>query len=256
MYTYIDEFAKKAGNGAFPNLQRADIVSGLKERMATPHSVDQSVASLCGPACLAFIILKHLPAMWAAYVMGLYDNGSAMLGKLRVQPSKGCRNVKLPPPNPDPKKRTTIHPVDWVGLASLRDSENANFEYNSPSDAFPGITTPGELEKWLKALKMADVREKTNFWFLKDMDDFKRAAILYAQGYAICLFVNDEILYGHRVGKLSVPNHWCVLNGNPILGRNSLITTQIFTWGKNRQVSVTEDVFLRGFYGYVAAKWA
>lgn len=256
MYTYINEFAKKPGNGKFPHLERADIVSGLKERMASPQSVQQSIASLCGPACLAFTVLKNLPAMWASYVMSLYDNGGAMLGRLHIQPSDGCRNVRLPRPAAKPENRTNIHPVDWVGLASLRDSENDNFEYNDPNDAFPGITTAGELADWFRALKMTDVRNETNYWYGKDMGDLKKAAILFAQGYSVALFVNGEVLLSHRRGFWSFPDHWCVLNGNPHLGGpNKVVSAPIFTWGKTRQVHVTEEIFFEGFYGYVAGKW-
>ena len=46
--------------------------------------------------------------------MDLYDKGQAQFGTLKVKPGDACRNY-------DPKK---IAPVDWVALASLRDSDN------------------------------------------------------------------------------------------------------------------------------------
>ena len=247
MSTYINEFKARTGNGKYPNIDRQLLVTQLYDRMARPASINQNLASLCGPACLAFAILKHSPAMYAAYIMSLYDTGSAQMHKLMIKPSDGCRNATL---------RGMIPEVDWVGLASLRDSENANFEYNDPSDAFPGITMPGGLEEWFKKLKFTEVREKTNLWFKKGMDDFKQAAKLFAQGHVVCLFVNDGVLYSRRTGLLSVPNHWCVLNSNPHFGKNDLISMEVFTWGKSRMVTVTADVFIGGFYGFVSGKWS
>lgn len=247
MYTYIEEFAKRPGNGKFPKISRAEVVTGLKERMAKPETVNQAVASLCGPACLAYVILKHLPEMYAAYIMSLYDTGSAKLGKLTVKPSDGCRSV-----NPTGK----VSAVDWVGLASLRDSENANWEYNSPDDQFAGITMPGGLEGWFKALGMTDIREETNLVFTKGTDNLKQAANLYAAGYSVCLFLWGSVITGKIPSVMSTPNHWAVLSRYPLFSSDDTISFQVFTWGAHYVVPpLKRQNFLKAYYGFVAGKW-
>jgi hypothetical protein len=247
MYTYINEFAKKAGNGKFPNIDRAEVVKGLKERMRSPETVNQDQASLCGPAALAYAILSHLPEMYAAYIMSLYDDGAAKLGKLMIRPSAGCRNATI---------GTDIPAVDWIGLASLRDSENANWEYNSPSDKFAGITMPGGMEDWFKALGFTDVREETNIVRTKGLDNFREAARLYAAGYTVCLFIWKDVLDGNRAGFFSTPNHWVVLSKYPSLTADRKVGFRVFTWGAHKLVGpMPQADFLKGYYGFLAGKW-
>ncbi len=247
MYTYIDEFEKKSGNGVFPNIDRKQLVADLKARMAKPSLVDQSYASLCGPACMAYIVLSKLPAAWAAYVMSLYDTGSAKLGRgMLVKPSEGCRNAK-----PGGK----ISGVDWVGLASLRDSENAVWEYNNPDDAFAGITMPGGLENWFKQMKWTGVKEETNLVRTKDADNLRDASRLFAQGHSICLFVWGDVVNGHKAGFFTTPNHWVVLTRMPQITKQS-VTLQVYTWGGLHNLNLSPEIFFAGYYGYVAGKWS
>lgn len=246
MYTYIDDFAKQTGNGKYPDCPRPDVVKDLKARMAKPSLVNQSMASLCGPACLSFIILSKLPAMYAAYVMSLYDGGSAKLGGLLVKPSDGCRNAKL---------GGKIAAVDWVGLASLRDSENSDFEYNDPDDAFPGITMPGGLEDWFKALKFGSVREETNLVRTKGADNLKEAGRLHAAGHSVCLLIWSDVLKGHRAGFISFADHWVVMTRQPSFNANKTVSFEVYTWGQTWPVNVSQDLFFRAYYGYVSGKF-
>ena len=75
-----------------------------------------------------------MPHLYTQYVIDLYRTGEARIGDLHVKPSAGCRAYQSP--------RDKIHPVDWIALASLRDSENSFLDYSSANDTAAGITIP------------------------------------------------------------------------------------------------------------------
>ena len=86
-----------------------------------------------------FSVLRKDPWLYVRYVISLYDNGHGALGDspgIWVKLGMDCKNFK-----PNGK----IPPVDWIVLASLRDSENDFIDYQDTSDKAAGITPPVTL---------------------------------------------------------------------------------------------------------------
>src|SRR6476620_4935644 len=100
----------------FPRIAESDIVAGLADRIQDPTQQHQGAAGLCGPAAFFYCVLNYKPELYVQYVIDLFTTGKARIGSLEVKPGAACR-VYQPP-------RGRIHPVDWVALASLRDSDN------------------------------------------------------------------------------------------------------------------------------------
>jgi hypothetical protein len=46
-----------------------------------------------------------------------------------------------------------------------------------------------------------------------------------------------------------------VLATQPLFNANKTLSMEVYTWGKSRMVTVTQDVFFRAYYGYVSGKW-
>src|SRR5690349_226344 len=91
------EWITELANGkeqAFPNISRADVVSGLRARIASPVKIDQANTSLCGAASLMYCLASRKPDVYAQYVAELYQTGKGRLGKLKVEPGKDCRAYK------------------------------------------------------------------------------------------------------------------------------------------------------------------
>jgi hypothetical protein len=59
--------------------------------------------------------------------------------------------------------------VDWVALASLRDSTNLFSDYQSHTNAAAGITLPGTLAGWFSASGFSQVENRTNLVFDSDL---------------------------------------------------------------------------------------
>lgn len=157
---------------AFPNIQRAEMVDGLKERLAKPSAISQRNTSLCGPASLMYNLARSKDAAYSQYVVDLYQTGTAKIGKLTIKPGNGCRNYGASAAN-------GIHPVDWVSLAGLRDSENDAIDYDSPSAKTGGITMPGDLLDWFKDAGFSKDKNETNLVWTKAIGDLTEAGAAY-----------------------------------------------------------------------------
>ncbi|MDR3213434.1 MAG: hypothetical protein LBT71_05900, partial [Azoarcus sp.] len=64
-----------------------------------------------------YCIARENPDAYGEYVLDLAMTGEGRIGNLVVKPGTDCRKA-----GPDAKN---IAPVDWVALASLRDTSNS-----------------------------------------------------------------------------------------------------------------------------------
>ena len=243
------EWVTELTNGkdqAWPNIKRAEMVSGLKARLAKPSVIDQANTSLCGPASLMYCLATAKDAVYAQYVVELYQTGKATLGKLTVQPGSSCKRYAA-------TAGDRIHPVDWVTLAGLRDSENDSFDYDTPSAEVGGITMPGDLIDWFKDSGFSKDTNKTNLVFNKWHEDLVEAGSKYLQGHSVCLFINANMLNSPKEGS-AFPDHWVVL-ASPVktVARTACAEFTIFTWGGTRDVSIRVEYLSKNFYGYISS---
>ena len=248
----LAEFSKKTSKGAFPNINRPEVVDGLKERLAPDGAVNisQQGSSLCGPASVMFCVARRDPEMYARYVMDLYDKGEAKFGSLTVTPGEICKNY-------DPKK---IAPVDWIALASLRDSENRYMNYATVENEAAGITMPKAVVKWFRAAGYSQLYESTQ-WFgsmVQNDHEIARAGTARLKGCDVCLFVNMKMLTS--MGSLTAtPDHWIVLLKPVRLDtKKREIALEVYSWGDiiklPLQGNAKLDDFLTNYYGYVSAR--
>jgi hypothetical protein len=269
----IQAFASRSGNAAFPNLglSRALFAQALIDRIRLPNLMDQGSASLCGPAVFLFAVLRKNPNVFAKYVIDLYETGQGKIGGLVVSPGIDCRSYR--------PAATAIAAVDWVALASLRDSSNLFSDYQTHTNEAAGITLPGTLAGWFSAAGFSQVENRTNLVFDSDLLTLLKAGQLYTSGAYVCLFIGANLLSGQPSGD-AFPDHWVALtsavqiDGAPTTHLISLgeklkydnavagkpVSFNVYTWGDASR-SVTKyraglkvKNLLSYFYGYVAAK--
>jgi hypothetical protein len=247
----VAAFAVRAGGGVFAHVQRGDVARGLSARLDQPSLISQEQSSLCGPAALVFNLATHDPLAYARYVVDLYERGTADVRRLHVKAGGDLRAY-------DPTGK--IDPADWIALASLRDSENFFFDYQSVDDEFAGITLPSDLESWFKKIGYRQVVNDTNLISDKDEANIREANRLYKDDYWVCLFINDKLLSAKTQNSGSMTaSHWVVLTSEVALSGGT-IAFDVFTWGDgHRHVpesgTLTVGHFKDDYYGYVAAKY-
>lgn len=247
----INDFAQtKRHNMGFPEIRQADVVSGLIERVKDPSKQDQASANLCGPAAFLYCLLNEHPDYYVRYVVDLFLTGKARIGALKVEPSLDCRYYKPP--------AGRIAPVDWIALASLRDSENTTLTFSSIDDTVAGITMPHSLAKWLREAGFSGVKNDTNLVHNKGRKEVEECAQEIALFRWVFLFINDNLLYVTTQTKRSTfPNHWIVLDSAPQIAGDD-VSVSVYSWGKVNPIPpygrLTVKDFAKNFYGFVSAK--
>lgn len=265
----IAKFTALTNPGKFPGIPRILVAHGLRARLKEPSLINQGDASLCGPASLMYHIASEDPETYAHYVMNLYDAGVGYLGRTKVKPSAACRNYT---PNP-----AQIPAVDWIALASLRDSENEIRNYDDVSDQIPGITDPEMLAKWYRkagwkyADEFADWNWRPSLARLIDCDYW------FAKGHLVSLFTKGTLINGPGEWELAfdskhnIASHWAPLvsriridssqasdfrdeedsaNNREDL-RSDLCEFDVFSWGRIHTVSLPTSTVLTYFHGAV-----
>jgi len=171
----------------------------LEQRVKEPWRIAQSGTPLCGPAAFMYCIAKDRPSTYVKYVIDLAEEGIAKLNKLTVEPGNACKNASL---------KESIHPVDWVALASLRDSSNAILPVSRPSVSAAGITTATSLAGWFSATKWFNASASTTYTSSQ------------AQRFKHLLAINDR----------RTDSHICLLIRSPIITRYSSSDIGLNKW--------------------------
>ncbi len=237
------------------------IIEHLRNRIDEPWKIDQARTSLCGPAVFFYCLAKDCPVLYVKSVIELYMYGETKINDLHIKPSSSCKKATLP---------EGMASIDWITLASLTDSSNALYNYDSDTDQFSGITLPGRLESWFKAAGYKHVNQQTNLFFDKSVDSLLKAQSAFKAGKNVCLFLSTKSRYIPMTISL-IPNHWAVMSrslkiGNPRSSNFSLnageikdeeFDLQVFTWGKEAEKMNPKKLSLHEFsdyyFGYVIA---
>lgn len=264
----IFEFQAKKLPGAFnKKITRSAVAGGLLQRIKNPWKIDQEGSSLCGPTALVYNLARTAPSRYVQFVIDLYEHGHASLGKLFVKAGQDLLSY-------DPGHE--IHPADWIPLASIRDSQNAYFDYQAVSDKAAGITTPKDLATWFRKVGYQFVEADASLLKSKGPESVMKANALISNNYKVSLLINMKILGENyfqsalktracrrcpprlRSIEEGLPDHWVVLLSRVLVSTGN-VRFKIFTWGKELTIPQKGDLkgrdFLYHYFGYVACKF-
>ncbi|MBB4365886.1 hypothetical protein GGD65_006955 [Bradyrhizobium sp. CIR18] len=246
----IFNFMKRMGQIYFPKLDRDEVGIDLLLRVSNPNILNQRSAGICGPMGFLYSLAFDSPAAYAKYAIDLYENGKAMLGHLKIDPSSDCRQYS--PPRP-------MSPADWLTGASLRDSENFWFNYSSMGDDDSG-TRLNEMAQWFEKAGYTDVHCENNLFYNLKMNDIEVVNRYYNAGYRTVLRINSKLLKAETQNEKSKKGNHVVILRSPISIIGNAISLKVYTWAEilrpipapNTQMSPSG--FLEHWYGYVVAR--
>lgn len=263
----LNQFSQRAASSsfarAFTNLDPTDIVNALKKRIQSPWLINQGQSSLCGPASFFYCLAKDAPQLYVQTVLDLYVKGEATINQLNIKPSSKCLGAVL-------STTANMHKVDWIALASLRDSSNSTFSYDSPTDQFSGITLPSHLASWFRQAGYQHVKNETGLIFDQGVSCLQRAQMEFSAAKNVCLFITAKTLHNKFV-LMTSPDHWVVLSRNIAASglkkpfataaeddaEDSVISVKSFTWGYEayeiNPLRRDASDFCDYFFGYVSA---
>jgi hypothetical protein len=117
----------KGGPLAFVNFSRPLVALQLMVRVLDYSTINQGAHSLCGPAAMAFAVLRDDPERYVKYVMDVATtrHGTLVVGNgaglhVHVRKSSSLLQKKA---RGDPECKGKIPEADYIALASLKNSE-------------------------------------------------------------------------------------------------------------------------------------
>lgn len=206
----------------------------MPNSMFIPTYPHQSDTSLCGPAAFFYALLMDRPDLYTQAITELWETGETTIGSLYIKPSYGCRNPK----NLSYRREgDRILAIDWISLASLRDSENNLMEYDSPDDKVPGITPPWTIESWFARSGAIEIFSDIQFSSTSLSRFLELLTYLGPQHHVVSLVSASMVEGGIGAGK----NHWIVWEDLPKTSSGTITATTptneqitdslLFSWG-------------------------
>lgn len=229
---------------------------------------NQANASLCGPAAFFYCLLIDRPDLYVKCVIDLWENGETTIKRLEIKPSKTCKKPKILINEKEKKdKDKYTNGVDWITLASLRDSTNIFYAYDESDDAIAGITFAGEIKKWFEAVG-SEISTDSNETYGLHISKEKLLALAThkknnPQSHIISL-INAKVIGGVD-SKIPIieKSHWAVWNTSPQsnekdincgTSNNASITQNVVSWGDiDETLSYTLQDYLACQFGAIIA---
>ena len=240
----------------------------LKSRVARAHGhqassplnppalPDQSTTSLCGPATFFYALLMDRPDLYTQAIIDLWETGETTIGTLHIKPSHGACNPKN---FSEKNENDRIWAIDWISLASLRDSENMFLDYDSPLDQLAGITLPGKIADWFTKAGASVVFENVQYTSHLNQQQLVELFGHIDPQHHVATLIGAGMLEN---GEGSSKNHWITWEQGPATAEGEVTPTtapgaaitgsQLFTWGQVGHLlakNLTLQSLLKHLYG-------
>ncbi|MCP9267268.1 hypothetical protein M5U04_03950 [Xenorhabdus sp. XENO-1] len=217
--------------------EKSKVESQIQNRLSKRTYPDQNGASLCGPAAFFYCLQIDRPDIYEQAARELWEHGRTKIGQLEIKPGDGCRHPKGTFYN---SRGERISGLDWLTLASLRDSENIIMAYDEVSDQVAGITDWWKLSDWFEKSGYEKVFDNTGLSHSK-INDLVTLCDYYNKGYNVVTLISAGML-SDFTEETSGKNHWVVWEGvlendekENITNNSDLdqyINLKLFSWGK------------------------
>lgn len=218
--------------------ERRKIEQQIASRLSYASYPDQGSTSLCGPAAFFYCLQVDRPDVYAQAARELWLYGKTKIGALEISPGEGCRH---PAGSFYFNNDARISGLDWITMASLRDSENSVMSYDGIDDQVSGITLWGGLSKWFELSGYERVFNNAGL-MRNSVFDIVRLNAFIKKGYKVVTLISAGMLTDFGVEETSFKNHWVVwegvlrgANGQDISESSSLeevVDLRLFSWGK------------------------
>ncbi|MCQ4104446.1 hypothetical protein NOG67_06295 [Erwinia persicina] len=238
------------------------IESQLASRINHSSYPNQGDTSLCGPAAFFYCLLMDRPDVYKQAVNELWMYGKTKIGALNIVPGNGCRH---PTGTFYDAYGERVKGIDWITLASLRDSDNSIFSYDEIGDQVSGITLWGGLTEWF--VSAGYEKEFSNVGLshvnIKDLSVLNE---FIEKGCRVVTLISAGMLDGFD-SVITAKNHWIVW-GDPIktqhgeiislaTNENELVQLKLFSWGKVKnqiKENIALSVVMKSIFGGVVFK--
>jgi hypothetical protein len=217
--------------GKFTKIDKAKMIQEISTRIDLPWKMDQKKQSLCGPMTILMALALKDPERYVHMAKTMYETGKYTSRGKTIKPGAHLYTAAVPSDTAN---------VDWMLAASMRDSENAIFDYDD-GDKFAGITSPGEMQGWMETVLGCTKADNNSTYSWGEKKELSVAWEAVKTGNVAALFVDHSYMPGQPAGSINVPSHWVLLFDVQSIGDR--VKFRVLSWGKVYQIDVNTDRF-------------
>ena len=207
-YAYIKDRTKEGELTVFQHYRfrwfdREIIKEELKERAEKYWLIDQNSTSLCGMACLFYLLIKEKPDIYYKYVLTLHQYGEVKYNNYITKPNDILFSKN---PNekgyPYTKEKKEMPLCDYITLGGLRNTENSF--YKGGDEEFAAINWPNVMLKLCKEFlgyKDVDyrgiynpIKKSTKYDMKETLKMIKDINIQMENGYHLILLIDSDLI--------------------------------------------------------------
>lgn len=209
---------------------------------------------LCGPAAFYYCLMMDRYDVYEQLVWDLWSRGKAMLGEWLLQPivnTMKVRNLFAGMSHP------RVSAIDWITMASLRDSSNNLLKYESVGDKVSAITLWGDIEKWMLNTGAHKIFSNISIYHSNLSDVCKLNSLMSNNVHILSLTSAGMLQQGADV---PFKDHWIVWDEELKLTNRQRITNEtnleefvslrLFSWGEVKDNSLRELLTLGEFLSH------
>lgn len=264
----LQAFASSSKPGVWPILDKATLLQQIRDRLTHPFRVNQGSQPFCGPAAIAFELVRQRPYRYVRLCQDLFEQGFWEGARKTISATERLRTSQ---------GEFRMAQVDWLLLATLRDAENQIFEVDPKAPLLirnlSGITKSWEIMGWAReVLGYGRIEYRPGYLWWGDVEGLRQARRAIDQGGVAFLLITADRLLKKSGLPVTVPNHWVTLVGvEELPGRlappsflgslvprrfrgNPMLRFQVYSWGRRFQITVPESVWDDHFWGVVIAQ--
>ncbi len=242
----IEEFAKSSAPSAWAFLDKATIVADLRSRVNDPFQINQGGQPFCGPAAVLFELVRKQPLRYVRICQSLFETGYFQAASHWLSAPNELRQAS--------RGDLRMSQVDWMVLATLRQSENLLFpvEPNAPDMIrnLAGMTKSWEMRGWIKEILGYRKSEYYHAYLMNDVSALNQAAAAIQAGGVAFALITAEGMLETNPPPIPFPSHWIALLGNVSVANNQ-VSFDIYTWSKKLHLDLDLSSFKKYFWAAV-----
>jgi len=288
IYAHLGDKSKGASltifcHNRFKYFDRSIVEKQIQERVAKPYLINQGHTSLCGMACLFYILVKNDKPGYKKLAKTLHRTGKADHNDYTLEPNEDSQEEMY---NINPYTSTehpTIPEIDWIVMASARSKESGLGYTGKKGQDASAINWPWIMISLGKKLLGYSTVEmdyyKINKSYIRDFfDSDEKIRILekdidrdFRNGYEVCMMIDGDMMYNKSDYDLTdlAEYHWITYEGNLEILNSKLktetdydevtnINFNVVTWGRfyrgTSKLKLSKAGYRNNYYGYLRLK--
>jgi hypothetical protein len=244
----LAQFEQSSAPSAWPYLEKDILLAELRARVQDPFQVSQGGQPFCGPASVLFDLVRQQPQRYVQICWSLFTTGGFQGHGHFIAASEALRRAS--------RGDLKMSMVDWMLLATLRDSESDLFpvEPNAPDliRNLAGMTKSWELKGWVTELLGYKSVKYDHAYLINDASAMTHAATALQAGGVAYALITAEGMLGDRPPLLPFPSHWVTILGN-IAVQGDPVHFDIYTWSKCLRLTMDPTSFKKYLWATVTA---